>query len=52
MSTPELLSLIRLLYAMEKTMLASNVAIPTHICEDVTWSQAIIEREILKRCKP
>ncbi len=51
MSTTELLSLMRLLYSMEKTMLSSSVAIPAHICEDVTWSQAIIEREILKRCK-
>ena len=52
MTTPELLSLMRLLSAMESAMLASKVVFPHHLSDDVTRHTEILEREILGRSKP
>ena len=49
MTTPELLSLMRLLSAMESAMLTAGKALPDHIWDDVTRHVEILEREILKR---
>ena len=51
MSTPELLSLMRLLSAMESTMLASKVVFPDYLSDEVTRHTEILEREILGRSK-
>ena len=52
MSTKELLSLMRLLSAMESAMLTSKIAFPSHLSDEVTRHTEIIEREILERTKP
>ena len=51
MSTPELLSLMRLLSAMESAMLASKIVFPDYLSEEVTRHIEILEREIMKRSK-
>ena len=52
MTTLELLSLMRLLSAMESAMLASKVVFPDYLSDEVTRHKEIIEREILARSKP
>lgn len=52
MTTLELLSLMRLLSAMESAMLASKVAFPDYLSDEVTRHIEILEREILARSKP
>jgi hypothetical protein len=52
MTTEELLSLMRLLSAMESAMLASKVPFPDYLSDEVTRHTKIIEREILARSKP
>jgi|LNAP01.1.fsa_nt_gb hypothetical protein len=52
MTTAELLSLMRLLSAMESAMLASKVMLPMYLSDEVVRNTAIIEREILERTKP
>ena len=52
MSTLELLSLMRLLSAMESAMLASKVVFPDYLSDEVTQHTEILEREILARSKP
>ena len=52
MTTLELLSLMRLLSAMESAMLASKVTFPCYLSDDVTRHTEILEREILERTKP
>lgn len=49
MTTPELLSLMRLLSAMESAMLTAGKSLPDHIWDDVTRHVEILEREILSR---
>ena len=49
MTTPELLSLMRLLSAMESAMLASKVVFPYHLSDAVKQHTEILEREILER---
>ena len=49
MTTLELLSLMRLLSAMESAMLTSKIALPNHLIEDVMRHTKILEREILAR---
>lgn len=51
MTTLELLSLMRLLSAMESAMLTSKIAFPCHLSDDVTRHTEILEREILARTK-
>lgn len=51
MTTPELLSLMRLLSAMESAMLASKVPFPDYLSDEVTRHTEIIEREILERTR-
>ena len=51
MSTAELLSLMRLLSAMESAMLTAGKSLPDHIWDDVTRHVEILEREILERTK-
>lgn len=52
MTTPELLSLMRLLSAMESAMLTAGKLLPDHIWDEVTRHVEILEREILERTKP
>ena len=52
MTTPELLSLMRLLPAMESAMLTSKIVFPYHLSDEVTRHTEILEREILGRSKP
>ena len=52
MSTLELLSMMRLLSAMESAMLTAGKSLPDHIWDDVTRHVEILEREILERTKP
>ena len=52
MTTTELLSLMRLLSAMESAMLASKVVFPYHLSDAVTRHIKILEREVLGRSKP
>lgn len=52
MTTPELLSLMRLLSAMESAMLALKIALPDYLSDEVTLHTEILEREILARSKP
>ena len=52
MTTPELLSLMRLLSAMESAMLASKIVLPDYLSDEVTRHTEILEREILERTKP
>lgn len=52
MTTEELLSLMRLLSAMESAMLASKIAFPDYLSDEVTRHTEIIERDILERSKP
>ena len=47
----ELLSLMRLLSAMESAMLASKIAFPDFLSDEVTRHTEILEREILARSK-
>lgn len=49
MTTAELLSLMRLLSAMESAMLASKVSMPSTLCEEVLRHVEILENEIVKR---
>ncbi len=51
MSTIELLSMMRLLSAMESAILASTVPFPSHLSDEVTRHTEIIEREILERTR-
>ena len=51
-TTPELLSLMRLLSAMESAMLASKIVFPDYLSDEVTRHTEILEREILARSKP
>ena len=51
MSTPELLSLMRLLSAMESAMLASKSMFPDYLSDEVSRLTEILEREILARSK-
>lgn len=51
MTTPELLSLMRLLSAMESAMLASKTVIPDYLSDEVVRHTEILEREILARSK-
>jgi hypothetical protein len=51
MTTLELLSLMRLLSAMESAMLMAGKTLPDHILEEVTRNVEILEREILERTK-
>ena len=51
MTTLELLSLMRLLSAIESAMLASKVSVPSTLCEEVLRHVEILEREILERTK-
>lgn len=51
MSTTELLSMMRLLSAMESAMLTSKIPLPNHLSDEVTRHTEIIEREILERTK-
>ena len=51
MKIPELLSLMRLLSAMESAMLASKIAFPDYLSDEVTRHTEILEREILARSK-
>ena len=52
MTTPELLSMMRLLSAMESAMLASKIVFPDYLSDEVTRHTEILEREILARNKP
>lgn len=52
MTTSELLSLMRLLSAMESAMLASKIGFPDYLSDEVTRHTEIIERDILERSKP
>lgn len=52
MTTSELLSLMRLLSAMESAMLASKIVFPDYLSDEVTRHTEIIERDILERSKP
>ena len=52
MTTLELLSLMRLLSAMESAMLMAGKTLPDHIWEELTRNVEILEREILARSKP
>ena len=49
MTTPELLSLMRLLSAMESAMLTVGKSLPDHLLDEVTRHVQILEREILQR---
>ena len=49
MTTPELLSMMRLLSAMESVMLTVGKALPDHLWDEVTRHVEILEREILQR---
>lgn len=51
MTTLELLSLMRLLSAMESAMLTSKIPFPNHLSDEVTRHTEIIEREILERTR-
>lgn len=51
MTTPELLSMMRLLSAMESAMLAARTPMPDHLCEAVERHVEILELEILARSK-
>ena len=51
MTTTELLSLMRLLSAMESAMLASKIVFPDYLSDEVTRHTEILEREILARSK-
>lgn len=51
MTTAELLSMMRLLSAMESAMLTVGKSLPDHIWDDVTRHVEILEREILARSK-
>lgn len=52
MTTSELLSLMRLLSAMESAMLASKILFPDYLSDEVTRHTEILEREILQRTTP
>ena len=52
MTTTELLSLMRLLSAMESAMLTAKTPMPDHIWDGVVRHVEILEREILARSKP
>ncbi len=47
MTLPELLSMMRLLSAVESAMLMSGQAMPSHLYDDLTRNIEILEREIL-----
>jgi len=49
MTTPELLSMMRLLSAIESAILMTGKPLPDHLCEQVERHVAILEREILQR---
>lgn len=48
MTKQELLSLMRLLSALESAMLCSKVSLPDYLLEGIGEHVAVIEREILK----
>lgn len=52
MTTLELLSLMRLLSAMESAMLSSKIVFPDYLSDEVTRHTEILEREILQRTAP
>ena len=52
MTTLELMSLMRLLSAMESATLASTIVLPDYLSDEVTRHTEILEREILARSKP
>lgn len=49
MTTLELLSMMRLLSAMESAMLTAKTPMPDHLWDEVTRHVEILEREILQR---
>ena len=49
MTTPELLSMMRLLSAMGSDMLTVGKTLPDHLWDEVTRHVEILEREILQR---
>jgi hypothetical protein len=49
MTTQELLSMMRLLSAMESAMLTIGKSLPDHLWDEVTRHVEILEREILQR---
>ena len=49
MTTLELLSLMRLLSAMESAMLASKIVFPDYLSDEETRHTEILERENLQR---
>jgi hypothetical protein len=51
MTTTELLSMMRLLSAMESAMLTGKMPIPDHLLDAVERHVEILEREILARSK-
>lgn len=51
MTTLELLSLMRLLSAMESAMLASKIVLPGYLSYEVTRHTESIERKILERTR-
>ncbi len=51
MTTPELLSMMRLLSAIESAMLASKTVFPDYLSDEVVRHTEILEREILARSK-
>lgn len=51
MTTSELLSMMRLLSAIESAMLTAKTPMPDHLCEAVERHVEILEREILARSK-
>ncbi len=51
MTTPELLSLMRLLSTMESAMLMAGKLLPDHIWDEITQHVEILERAILERTK-
>jgi hypothetical protein len=51
MTTPELLMLMRLLSAIESSLLTAKVTFPLHLSDEIETCTNIIEREILGRQK-
>ena len=49
MTITELLSMMRLLAALESAMLTAQTSMPDHLCEDVARNIEVLEREILER---
>lgn len=49
MTIMELLSMMRLLAALESAVLTARTSVPDHIYEDVAHHIEILERELLER---